>query len=118
MGNRSSIHANCWVEAIGGVAIGDYVAIAHNSSIVSANHSWADVSKPIKLNATLQKPINIEDDVWVGCGVRVLCGVRIGRRSVIGAGAVVTHDVPENSIAVGVPARVRGCADEKSGVCA
>ena len=54
------------------------------------------------------KPVTIEDDVWIGAGVRVMDGVRIGRGSVIGAGAVVTKSIPPNSVAVGMPARVVG----------
>jgi acetyltransferase-like isoleucine patch superfamily enzyme len=48
----------------------------------------------------------VEDDAWLGYGVIVLDGVRIGKGAVVGAGAVVTHDIPEGAIAVGVPARV------------
>lgn len=53
-------------------------------------------------------PIHIEDDVWIGAGVKVLKGVTIGKGSVIGAGAVVTKDIPPYSIAAGVPCRVIG----------
>ena len=62
--------------------------------------------------------IVIEDDVWVGAGVRVMDGVRIGRGSVIGAGAVVTKSIPPNSVAVGMPARVVGQRGEKQNACA
>ncbi len=51
-------------------------------------------------------PIIIEDDAWLGFGAIVLSGVHIGKGAVIGAGAVVTHDVPEGAVAVGSPARV------------
>lgn len=54
----------------------------------------------------LNGPIIIEDDVWLGYGVIVLSGVRIGRGAIIGAGSVVTKDVPAGAIAVGMPARV------------
>lgn len=43
------------------------------------------------------------DDVWIGYGAQVMCGVTIGSHSIIGAGAIVTHDIPEYSVAVGVP---------------
>ncbi len=88
------------------------MAVAHNSSLVSTNHSWSDEALPIKKNQILCEPIIIESDVWVSCGVRVLAGVRIGQRSVIGAGAVVTKDVPPNSIAVGIPAKVKRRIDD------
>lgn len=51
-------------------------------------------------------PITVEDDVWIGSRVNIMAGVTVGRGSVIGAGAVVTHDVPPYSVCVGCPARV------------
>ena len=52
------------------------------------------------------KPITIEDNVWIGGGAILLPGVRIGRNAVVGAGAVVSHNVPTNTIVAGNPARV------------
>lgn len=118
VGDYCSIHAHCWIEAAGSVELGDYVAIAHNSSLVSSNHSWSDEALPIKKNPIICERILIESDVWVSCGVRVLAGVRIGTRSIIGAGAVVNNDIPPNSIAVGIPAKVKKRTDEKSDFCA
>ena len=54
-------------------------------------------------------PVVIDDDVWIGTAAIILQGVHIGRGSIIGAGAVVTRDIPPFSIAVGVPARVTAC---------
>jgi acetyltransferase-like isoleucine patch superfamily enzyme len=51
-------------------------------------------------------PVILGEDVWLGAGVIILGGIRIGKGSIIGAGSVVTRDIPEYSIAVGVPARV------------
>ncbi|GHE20262.1 hypothetical protein GCM10017767_07830 [Halomonas urumqiensis] len=58
------------------------------------------------------EPITIEDNVWLGGGVIVLAGVTIGENSVIGAGAVVTKDIPANVVAVGNPARVIKALDD------
>ena len=55
---------------------------------------------------TFAKPVTIEDGVWIGGGAILLPGVTIGRNSVIGAGSVVTHSIPENCVAVGSPCRV------------
>lgn len=59
------------------------------------------------------KPINIGENVWIGANATVLSGVTIGKNSVIGAGSVVTKDIPENVVAVGNPCRVlRAITDE------
>ncbi len=70
------------------------------------NHNFADTSQKIIDQGVTCKGIVIEDDCWLGFGVKVLDGVTIGKGSVIGAGAIVTKDIPPFSIAVGVPARV------------
>ena len=60
----------------------------------------------------ITKPITVGDDVYIGNNVLVLPGVKIGNKVIVGAGAVVTKDIPDNSVAVGVPARVIKTADE------
>lgn len=106
VGENFSLHDFCYVDAIGGVRIGDNVSIAHGSSLISFNHTWSNTELPIKYNPVKQAPIVIDDDVWIGCGVRIMPGVVIGKRSIVAAGAVVVSDVPPNSIVAGVPARV------------
>jgi acetyltransferase-like isoleucine patch superfamily enzyme len=106
VGSNVSIHRGCYIDALGGVSIGDDVSIAHATSILSFEHTWEDLSRPIKDNPLSAALVVIEPDVWIGCGCRVLAGVRLGTRTVVAAGAVVTKDVPEGSVAGGVPARV------------
>jgi acetyltransferase-like isoleucine patch superfamily enzyme len=88
------------------ITIGEYCLIASQSGIYAANHNFADPTRKIRGQGFSFKGIVIEDDCWLGNGVRVVDGVTIGQGSVIGAGAVVTRDIPPYSIAVGVPARV------------
>jgi acetyltransferase-like isoleucine patch superfamily enzyme len=90
----------------GRITIGDGVRIAPYVFIIAANHVFADPNTPIHKQGLANAPVTIEDDVWIGARVAVTAGVSIGRGSVIGAGAVVTRDIPPYSVAVGVPARV------------
>ena len=106
LGDNISIHPFCYIDAIGGVEIYDNVSIAHASSILSFEHTWNDSSTPIKYNPVEKKHVIIEEDVWIGCGARVMAGVTIHRRSIVAAGAVVTKDVESNTIVGGVPAKV------------
>jgi acetyltransferase-like isoleucine patch superfamily enzyme len=82
--------------------------IASHTGIYANNHNFADLTRPMNSQGVTSKGIVIENDCWLGTGVKVLDGVRIGRGSIIGAGAVVTKDIPPYSIAVGVPAKVIG----------
>jgi acetyltransferase-like isoleucine patch superfamily enzyme len=106
VGDNVSIHRGCYFDARGGIHIGQDVSIAHASSVLSFEHTWDDLTVPIRDNPLRFAPVVIDDDVWVGCGVRLLAGVQIGTRSIIAAGAVVTRDIRPWSIAGGVPARV------------
>ena len=90
----------------GGVRIGKGCLIAMHSRILSSNHAIPDLGVPIRSMPDVLEPTVIEDDVWIGAGVTVLAGVHLHRGAIIGAGAVVTHDIPANAIAVGVPAKV------------
>ncbi|WP_218955024.1 MULTISPECIES: acyltransferase [unclassified Acinetobacter] len=106
LGNNVSIHHQSTLICSGGIEIGDAVAIAHNSSILSTNHTWNDVSLPIKYNPLDKKNIIIEDDVWIGCGVRILAGSFIPKRTIIAAGAVLSKKLPSNGIYGGIPAKL------------
>jgi len=106
IGNNTSINSFCHLNGCGGLKIGNDVRIAAHCMLIPANHNFDDVDKPIYLQGQTQKGIVIEDDVWLGAGVKVLDGVTIGKGSVIGAGSVVSKTIPPYSIAVGVPAKV------------
>ena len=106
IGNYCSINSFCHISGNGGVEIGNNVRIATQCVIISANHNFSDITIPIAQQGETRKKIIIEDDCWLGAGVKVLAGVTIGKGCVIGAGSVVTKDIPEYSVAVGVPAKV------------
>ncbi|HLF26132.1 MAG TPA: acyltransferase [Anaerolineae bacterium] len=94
------------IRGQGGVSIGNDVYTGPLVQVLAVNHVYRDPDTPIRLQGITAQGITIEDDVWLAAGVIVLDGVRIGRGSVIGAGAVVTSDIPPDSIAVGSPAHV------------
>jgi acetyltransferase-like isoleucine patch superfamily enzyme len=94
------------IRGQGGVTIGNDVYTGPLVQILAVNHVHTDPNVPIREQGITAQGITIEDDVWLAAGAIVLDGVRIGRGSVIGAGAVVTGDIPPYSIAVGSPARV------------
>lgn len=106
IGNNVSIHPMCYIEAAGGISIGDDVSIAHSTTLISTNHTWENIEVPIKYNCEEFSPILIENDVWIGCGVRILSGVKLSSRSIVAAGAVVNKDVLSNTIVGGVPAKL------------
>ncbi len=106
IGNNVSIHQMCYISAAGGVSIGDDVAIAHGTTIMSSEHNYSDASVPIRDGGGHCAPVTIANNVWVGAGVKILAGVTIGERAVIGAGSVVVREVPARSVVVGVPARL------------
>lgn len=90
----------------GGLYIGDNTIIAQYFSAHPENHMFDDINKPIRFQGAKRDPIKIGSGCWIGAKVTVLAGVTIGNNCVIGAGAVVTTDIPDYTIAVGNPARV------------
>ena len=114
LGERVSIHEYSVLGGSGDIVIGDRVAIANSCTLISESHIFSDPNKPIKEQGLTAQPITIGDDVWLGARVTVLGNVTIGPGAVIGAGSVVSRDIPANAIAVGVPCRVIGQRGESS----
>ncbi len=107
---RVSIGKSCQINEhvfIQGAIIGDYVMIAPHVSLIANMHKSSRTDIPMVMQGKIEgNKVIIEDDVWLGRNVTVMPGVRIGKGSIIAAGAVVTKDVPEYSIAGGVPAKI------------
>lgn len=108
VGPRSAFGDYSHIGAAGGIVVGADVLCGPRVSLHSENHRYEDPARPIREQGVRREGIEIEDNCWLGSGVIVLDGVRIGRGSVIAAGSVVTMSVPPGSIAAGVPARVIG----------
>lgn len=124
LGDHSVIESYCCINnAVGDVVIGDYTRIGiHNTiigpvcigshvnlaqgiTVTALNHNFEDKEKRIDEQGITTKPIIIGDDVWIGANAVILPGVTIGKHCVVAAGAVVTKDVPDNTIVGGVPAK-------------
>ena len=103
LGSDSTI--NPFAAVRGRITIGDGVRIGAHTSLIAFNHGTAP-GQPIFQQPHTALGITIGDDVWIGSNVTILDGVTIGPHTIIGAGAVVTKDVPANTIAAGNPARV------------
>lgn len=91
---------------IGPVTIGNHVNLAQGITVTALNHNFDDTTKRIDEQGIATKPVVISDDVWIGANAVILPGVIIGRHAVVAAGAVVTKDVPDNTIVGGVPATI------------
>lgn len=90
------------------IRIGSDTIIAPHANLVDFNHGYTDPNAPVATQPVEAEPIHIGQDVWLGAGVTVLKGVTIGEKAVIGAATLVRHDVPDQAVAAGVPARVIG----------
>ncbi len=106
IGDNTSINRNCLINAAGGVDIGKNVLIGPSVTIYSLNHNYSDRQLLIIDQDYSKARIIIENDVWLGLKSVILPGVTIGEGAIVGAGSVVTHDVPPGAIVTGVPARV------------
>ena len=95
-----------FIDAYGDFKIGRYSAIGSHSVIMTYTHVFDDLTIPIKFQNLELKKVKIGEGVWLGTHVVVLPGVTIGDGAIVGAGAVVTKDIPCYSIAAGVPAKV------------
>jgi galactoside O-acetyltransferase len=103
-GDYSYANFNLTLVDDGPVTIGSHVMIAPNVTLTTTGHP---VKPELRRKAAQYSlPVVLEDNVWLGAGVTVLPGVTVGENSVIGAGSVVTKDVPPNSVAFGTPCKV------------
>lgn len=114
IGDNVIIGMNCTFVDNEKITIGNNVLIASNVQIYTSTHPLA---RNERINDKWQEekttwfrtsaaPVSIGDDSWIGGGVIILSGVKIGKNVVVGAGAVVTRDIPDNSLALGIPAKV------------
>lgn len=102
IGKRVFINFNCTFLDLGGITIEDDVLIAPNVSLLTEGHPVA----PEERHSLVPKAIHIKRNAWIGANATILQGVTIGENAVVAAGAVVTKDVPDNSVVGGIPAKL------------
>jgi acetyltransferase-like isoleucine patch superfamily enzyme len=108
IGDRSGIRAWVTLSASSGIAIGDDVVFGAQCTVVDCDHTWRDGHPNVLHNPVNTRPIKIGNGTWLGDRVTVLQGATIGERCAIGAHSVVRDDIPDGSIAAGIPARIIG----------
>lgn len=101
IGKNVFINACCQFQDQGGIEIGDGCLIGHNVVFATLNHDM----RPEKRQICIPAPIKLGKNVWIGSNSTILSGVKIGDNSIVAAGAVVTKDVPSDTVVGGVPAR-------------
>lgn len=106
IGDRTVIGKGSGIVGHREIVIGDDVWTGHHVYVTDANHGYEDVTVPIGKQFSEPRPVSIGSDSWLGHGAVALPGATIGRHVVIGAGAVVTGEIPDFCVAVGNPARV------------
>lgn len=116
IGDRCLIGRHSSIVAHFEIVIGDDVFFGPNVYVTDQNHSVEDLTRPIGRQTSGERPVSIGDGSWLGANVVVLPGVSIGRHVAVGAGSIVTSDLPDHAVAVGNPARVlRLATDERPG---
>jgi carbonic anhydrase/acetyltransferase-like protein (isoleucine patch superfamily) len=106
IGNNCLIGEYSVIRGQGGVTIGDRVYTSPMTQIIAVNHVYQDPTRPFVDQGITAEGIVIEDDVWLGSAAVITDGVRIGKGSVVAAGAVVTRDVPPHTVVAGIPAKI------------
>lgn len=107
IGEKTRIQNHCilWASPNSRIIIGQGSGLGPHTAVFSSNHQFT-LGVPYHLQPWTEKTVTIGEDCWIGAGSIIVAGVTIGDRCVVAAGSVVTKDIPSESIAAGVPARV------------
>ncbi|UCG12141.1 MAG: hypothetical protein JSU72_16800 [Deltaproteobacteria bacterium] len=105
LGDAVGFNYGCYVNGYGGLTVGDRTMFGPYSMIHTANHE-TDPNIPLQEQGHIKQPVTIGKEVWIAMGVIILPGVTIGDSAIVGAGSVVTKNIPAWTLAVGNPCKV------------
>jgi maltose O-acetyltransferase len=106
LSDEVGISNNVMLDGRGGIKIGKYSIIGFQSVILTSTHISSNIDIPIRKQGMYKKPVLIGEDVWIGAKALIMPGVTIGKKAIVGAGAIVTKDVPQYAVVGGVPAKI------------
>lgn len=106
IGEKTVLGQECTITAFQHVSIGRECVVADRAMLIDFDHHFGDAERPIREQGIDKHDVRVGHNVWIGYAACILRGVTVGDNAVIGAGAVVTRDVPANAVVGGVPARV------------
>jgi len=106
IGDKTVLGQECTISAYQHVSIGEQCILADRVMLIDFDHNVAEVERPIRVQGIYKRDTRVGSNVWIGHGAQILRGVTIGDNAIVGAGAVVTTDVPANAVVAGVPARI------------
>lgn len=106
IGKNSYINGGQLIAEGAKIKIGENCLLSYNVHLRTDVHNYIDKDQLINMQGNTSRDIIIEDDVWIGYGAQIMSGVRVAKGSVIGAGAIVTHDTEQYGVYVGVPAKL------------
>lgn len=106
LGDHVNIGFHSEIFSASKVQLGKHVLIAAYCYLIGGDHDYDAVDKAVLEQTRSSRGITLEDDVWLGAGVKIMDGVTVGKHTIIGTSAVVNKDLPEYVIAVGIPAKV------------
>lgn len=104
--DKVTVGSTTMISAAKSIRIKKNVLISQHCFIGDHNHEYKDINTPIRYQGLNASPIVIDEGAWIGANVTVASGVKIGKNAVIGANSVVTKDIPDYCVAVGLPAKV------------
>lgn len=106
IGAKTVMGQECTISAYQHVSIGRECILADRVMLIDFDHGVTEVDRPIRLQGIYKRDVRVGNNVWIGYGACILRGVAVGDNSVVGTSAVVTHDVPDDAVVAGVPARL------------